>query len=154
MWTDTDEGRQFLIGWTKSIIEQVNDDESEFVDELIDEYFMDPDPPKHKEAAVGFGLGALAIPLTPAVMAILTGVLAHLLKEFSSALISNRINRYLEKHDERQEKEEQAHVDFTPQHLARIREIANQIAGKYFIPQAYVAQIVDEIVLALALPNP
>lgn len=102
MWTETKEARQLITEVTKGVVGQAAPEELELFDEMTEQYFQDPTPPKQSDSqgddALAFGLEQAMVAVTPAVMAMVSAALSHLLKdvidaakEESAALIKQKI---------------------------------------------------------------
>lgn len=77
---------QMLISdYSRQLVHQAAPEEGDLFDELIEEYFNDPTPPKQKSGAkdttLGSGFGEVLIAATPAAAAIVSAVLTYLLTE-------------------------------------------------------------------------
>lgn len=102
MWTETKEGRQLITEVTKGVVAQTAPEELELFDEMTEQYFQDPTPPKQSDSqgddALAFGLEYTIIAVTPAVTAMVSVVLSFLLQEVvkatreeSTALIKQKL---------------------------------------------------------------
>jgi len=82
MWSETAEGRKVIQGISRDIVDQFAPEELELFDDLVQEYFQDPRPPdsssEPKDDPLGFGLSETLIAVTPAAMAMVSGVLNYL----------------------------------------------------------------------------
>ena len=81
MWTETPEGRTFITDITKTIVSQVAPEELDFFDELLQEYFRNPQlvpPAASSDDPLGFGVGEVIAAVTPATAKMIEAVLEAL----------------------------------------------------------------------------
>ena len=81
-----DQTMQLLISdYSRQVVHEVASEEDELFDELVKEYFQDPNPPAQLSEAgddpLGSGLSELLIAATPAAVAMVSTVLTYLLTE-------------------------------------------------------------------------
>ena len=72
MWIDTPESKQLVTEVSKEIILEIAPQESELVDELLDDYYSNPVVHEAKDSPLGFGSELLAASTPVVAMAIQT----------------------------------------------------------------------------------
>lgn len=82
MWTETEQGRQFVRQMVQPIVTRVVPEELPFFEELMESYFTDPTPPDLTILAnndpLGHGLSDILLALTPAATAVIVYCLTFL----------------------------------------------------------------------------
>jgi hypothetical protein len=86
MREETGERRAYIEAVSRMVVADVAADELEFFDELVVEYYEDPNPPRSADAALGSGFGEALVAITPAAMAMATAVLSHIATELAEVL--------------------------------------------------------------------
>jgi hypothetical protein len=81
MWTETPEGRAFITDITKTVVSQVAPEELDLFDELLQEYFRNPQPfppAAPSDDPLGFGVGEVIVAVTSVTVPVLITVLEFL----------------------------------------------------------------------------
>lgn len=151
MWTETAEGRKYIEKFSKTIVSEVAPDELEFFDELVAEYYEDPSPQASKDAALGFGVGGLAV-VTPAVIAMLTTVLSYLLAEVTPEVIKRTLDDIIKREEQEAQKEAGA-VSLTKEQLDLVMKIARREAGRHGVEATVAANLAKAVVGAIVLAD-
>lgn len=146
MWTETDEGRQYVKQISKGIIDQVAPEESDLFDDLITDYFQNPVPPDlsdpGKDDPLGFGLGEILIAATPAAAAIVSSVLNYLMTEAvktgkaeAAEVLKQRIKSLFHPEENKDKAGgNKDHKDIPPltrEQLVEVKRIVHQQAAKF-----------------------
>jgi len=164
MWTQTPEGRKLIWELSKGIVVEIAPEEMDLFDELVMEYFQDPTPPdlsaKPKDDPLGFGLGEVLIATTPAVAAMVDGVLNYLINEIvkaaqgeSAELIKRKIkDLFNPKKEEKTDKSnEDDVVSLTKEQLEQVKKLARKQAIKFGIGSDKADRMANALIGSLAL---
>lgn len=85
MWAESVEERALVEELSRGMVAKIAPEEVDLFDELMQEYFENPEPPDPtataSEEKLGFGLGGVLVAVTPAAAAVVGKVLEYLVKE-------------------------------------------------------------------------
>ena len=158
MWLETPDGRVYVERISKEIVSDIAPEELDLFDELIDEYYDNPAPPDLSSAKgddpLGFGVSAaLMAAVTPAAAAMVSAVLAYVLKEVVKAVqeesadaIKKQIRSlfHLEKKGDGPE-------PLTQDQLEAVKKIARREAKKFGMEPDQARNMANALVGCLAL---
>ena len=89
MWSETAESAELIQEISMNIVSEVAPEELELFDELMQEYFSNPNPPAQQRSesddTLGFGLSEFVVAATPAAAAMASAVLSYLVTEVIKA---------------------------------------------------------------------
>src|SRR5215211_3720307 len=132
MWIETAEGRKLIEETSKSVVTQVAPEELELFDELLQDYFENPQPSNPPASThddpLGFGLGEALVAVTPAAAAMASTVLSYLMteaikatQEESAAAIKKKLKALFNP-----EKEKDSLPPLTGEQLAQVKKLAHK----------------------------
>jgi hypothetical protein len=161
MWDETEEGRNYVEAVSRLVVAEIDADELEFFDELVEEYYEDPHPPKAADAAMGSGFGETLVAITPAAMAMATAVLSHVLTELTGVLkeetteaLKAALQRLFRPEEEGKTPEsgdDEGPAPFTKEQLEEIRRIARREARRFGVDSTTATNMAYAVVGALAV---
>ena len=135
MWTESAEGRKLIRELSKEIVIEIAPEEMDLFDELVEEYFEDPSPPKpsspQRDDPLGFGIEESLVAATPAAAAVVSVVINYLLSEFLKVAESERteqVKRRIKDLFGSKKREKVAADPLTKEQLEEIRKLARKQA--------------------------
>lgn len=89
MWIETKEGRDLIREISKDVVSRIAPEEMDLFEELIQQYFENPNPPppspQFEDDPLGSGLAEIMVAATPAAAAMASAVLGYILNEVITA---------------------------------------------------------------------
>lgn len=159
MWTETTEGRELIQEISMKVVTEIAPEELDLFEELMQEYFNDPNPPEPSRAPdddpLGFGLSEVIVASTPVAAAMASAVLGYVITEVIKAtkdegatLIKAKVKALFSrgKHDEKS-----GSPSLTKQQLEQIKILARKQAGRFGIKPDLSARMADALIGSLAL---
>lgn len=127
--TGTPEGQAFIKDLARETVSQIAPEEMDLFDEMAEDYFADPTPQQNEGAsddALGFGLEAALIAVTPAATAMASAVIGFLVNEVMDSTTDRAIEVVLR----RIFKKDKSHegLSLNASQLAHIKSLAVQQA--------------------------
>ena len=157
MWTETPEGHALIRDITQTIVTQVAPEELDLFDELLQEYFTNPQPAPQTTSSddpLGFGVGEVVAAITPAAAAMVSVVLSYLLPEVlkvssqeSAALIMARAKKLFQ----RMIGKTDTLPPLTHAQLTHVKNLACQQALKFGVKAKIAEQMATALAGSLAL---
>lgn len=160
MWTETDEGREYIREISQDIVAELAPEELEFFDELIEEYFIDPTPPDLSDSEgdeqLGFGAGVVLATATPAAAAMASAVLTFILTEITKAVQKEStevIKRTIKAIFNPEKQEKEGPSPLTKEQLAQVKRLARRQAREFGMDADLARKMADALVGRLALAS-
>ena len=165
MWSDTAEGKQLVQELSRQVVSETAPEELDLFDEMLQDYFVSPQPPAPSTVAgddqLGFGIAGLLVAATPAAAAMVGAVLNFLVaevvkaaKDESSTLIKQKIQALFSTQKSGPGSSAgKTHPEvppLTPDQLKKVRQLAQQQAQKFGIDAAQAANMANALVGSLA----
>lgn len=158
MWTETAEGRKLIQDISKEIILDVAPEEIDLFDELVDEYFQDPQPPDTSPAAkddpLGFGIDEALVAATPAAAAVVQVILNYVTtdlfkvaREETAEAVRGKIKTFFRK----EQNEEAEPEPLTKEQLEQIKKLARRQAMKFGMSADRADKMANSLVGLLVL---
>lgn len=158
MWTKTSEGQRLIRELSRDVIVEAVPEEIDLFDELVAEYFQNPNPPASstpsKEDPLGFGVEEILIAATPAAAAMVDIVLNYLISEVLKATREESAESIRKKirtlfGNDNKDREEPAPL--TREQLEQVKKLSRKQAIKFGIGPEKAEKMADALVGSLAL---
>ena len=146
---------------SRDLVSELAPDELELFDDLAQEYRANPNPPDAThgtDSALGFGLDAGVVAMSPAVMAAVTGafgfvvtIAADTLKEQSKTVIVAAVKKLFEAKKSEPAASEPAPIVLTPDQLREVQKIAAEQARRFGLKKDEAEKLADSLAGRLAM---
>ena len=157
MWNETTEGREFIKDISRQVVVQTAPEELDLFDELSQEYYQNPQPPRRaanaRDDELSFGLEDTLIAITPVAMAMASTVMTFLVgqvvkagKEESANLIQKKIKALFNP-----QPTPQGPPPLTREQLQQVQELARGVAIQYGVKANQADKMATALVGSLAL---
>lgn len=159
MWSGSTDEQQMIAELSKDLVTRVAPEELDIFDDLLQDYFENPQPPdrtaKAGDDALGFGLGEVMIAMTPVAAAVATAALNFLLQAVLKAAQDEtvaQVRSRLKPLFERKAKADK--LSLTTEQLKQLRDTARASAEQYGLDAKQAAQLTNALLVALMLDEP
>jgi hypothetical protein len=153
-----------IVELTKEVVETEAPEELPLFDELVQDFFNNPEPPLQKEEddPLAFGVGETVVALTPVFTAMVTAVVTPLLKDAAAAAkeggmeaLKEYVKGALTPDKDEEEKDEQAEQEVPApsktENLEQIRDEAMMVAIEWGIKPKKARKMANDLVGRLAI---
>lgn len=150
-WMSTPEGRDFIKEMARGTVVAVAPEEMDLFEEMTEEYFADPSPPTPGSAAsddaLGFGLDAALVAMTPAAAAMASAVVGFLLNEVLDLTTDRAVEGVLRRVFNREKTPDTPQLNMNQ--LARVKALAIQQAVAHGLNEAEAERMASTMVGSL-----
>lgn len=150
-WTDTPEGQAFITEMARGTVSELAPEEMDLFDEMAQDYFADPTPAMPGEGtsddALGFGLEAALVAVTPAATAMASAVIGFLVSEAIDITADQAIEPILRRIFKRERRDNALALNVAQ--LARIKTLAIQQAVDHGMDTAEAERMASTMVGSL-----
>lgn len=154
MTANADAEHTLITTLSQKLVEQVAPEELDLFDELLDDYFQNPNPPTPghatPEAPLGSGLSSIMVAVTPAAAAISTATVRFIEKTLQTGQSADpaSVSRELQARLGLQEKKTPL---LNPAQLAELRQVTLTTATQYGMNTVQAEQLTNAILVSLVL---
>ena len=150
-WMSTPEGRDFIKEMARGTVVAVAPEEMDLFEEMTEEYFADPAPPTPgsgaSDDALGFGLDAALVAVTPAAAAMASAVVGFLLNEVLDLTADRAVEGVLRRVFNREKTPDTPQLNMNQ--LARVKALAIQQAVAHGLNEAEAERMASTMVGSL-----